>query len=69
MENAQSNVVQMAAAEREVPKFMLRINAITGTETAKECTTLWTGRQVGKQPRKDLQLSQELPKLTGTLHS
>lgn len=48
----------------EVQKFALKIVAITGAEGAKETETLWTGRQVGKQPRKDLMLSRELPKLT-----
>lgn len=57
--NANANATQEQTAER----FALRISAIAGTEDAKESDTLWIGRQIGKAPRKDLQLSQELPKV------
>lgn len=38
----------------------VKFTVITGSAEAKPSATLWTGRQVGKQPRKDIQLSQAI---------
>lgn len=42
-------------------RYTIKVTAIAGSDEAKESATLWTGRQVGKAPRKDLQLSYALP--------
>jgi hypothetical protein len=51
-------------AVKETERFNISITAIAGSEEAKESATLWTGRQVGKAPRKDLQLTQALPQIS-----
>lgn len=62
--NETTAAINAAAQTSEaVERFSIRIEAIAGNEAAKESTTLWTGRQVGKAPRKDLQLSNALPQI------
>lgn len=61
---AQNNVVALVQTN-EAERFALRIEAIAGIEegenAAKETSTYWIGRKIGKAPRKDLQLSAALP--------
>lgn len=44
----------------------IKFTVITGSEEAKASQTLWTGRQVGKQPRKDIALSTAIIPCTAT---
>lgn len=62
--NATNATPQSAAANTNTARDAFVITAIAGTADAKESATLWTGRQVGKAQRKDLQLSQPLPTIT-----
>lgn len=60
-------ITQTAANASEAAKFNLTISAVAGSDGAKESATLWIGRQIGKAPRKDLQLSQAIPQIGASL--
>ena len=42
----------------------IKLTVIAGTEEAKPSATLWTGRQIGKQQRKDISLSNAIQPCT-----
>ena len=54
----------MEAINTNLQEQTITFNFITGSENAKPSETLWTGRQVGKQPRKDIALSNAIRKVT-----
>lgn len=67
MEQITQSEATATATASEGARFNLTISAIAGSEGAKESTTLWIGRHVGKAPRKDLQLSQAIPQISAAL--
>jgi hypothetical protein len=61
--NTTSQTMQAAQGQQQA-EFMLKFEAVAGSEEAKQSAIYWLGRQAGKQQRKDICLSESIPQIT-----